>query len=97
MEEIKTLILNIMRSQQKQNIEIIIIVNLNERRGGGLKFTSIWSGQVPVSLELNLSSSYLDNKGKYPRKIKNINIPSTKYCNLKIIQWILGLVLQTLI
>lgn len=51
MEEIKTLILNMMRSQQKQNIEIIIIVNLNERRGGGLKFTSIWSiWQVPVSL-----------------------------------------------
>ena len=50
MEEIKTLILNMMRSQQKQNIEIIVIENLNERRGGGLKFTSIWSGQVPVSL-----------------------------------------------
>lgn len=50
MEEIKTLILNMMRSKQKQNIEIIVIENLNERRGGGLKFTSIWSGQVPVSL-----------------------------------------------
>jgi len=37
MEEIKTLILNMMRSQQKQNIEIIIMENLNEPRGGGLK------------------------------------------------------------
>lgn len=50
MEETKTLILNMMRSQQKQNIEIIIMENVNGRRGGGLKFTSIWSGQVPVSL-----------------------------------------------
>ena len=41
-----------MRSQQKQNIVIIIIENLNERPGGGLKFRSIWSGQVPVSLAI---------------------------------------------